>query len=292
MCRDWVCYNGVLVRRGEVLLDLGFLEDWSGELEVMNVGKEGARFRYPESFMRFLAVLHGYLLPFRQLEGFIRALSGHVSGLKAPDYTTICWRLKRMNVELDPRVDPDEDLVIALDSTGVKVCNRGDWMRCKWKVRRGFIKVHMAVDVKSKRIVGMEVTKEDIHDGRMLKPLVDKACEKANVVRVLADGAYDSRENFSYLAEKGIEPAIRVRKNSSSRAKGCMARKLTIIEQLKDYKGWKEKHEYGLRWMAESTFSSIKRTFGEHVKSVKWANIVKEQIIKANIYNMLTTINP
>jgi hypothetical protein len=62
----------------------------------MNKGKEGARFRYPESFIRLLAIIiHAYLLPYRQLEGFIRALSSNVEGLKVPDYTTICYRIAK-----------------------------------------------------------------------------------------------------------------------------------------------------------------------------------------------------
>ena len=38
--------------------------------------------------------------------------------------------------------------------------------------------------------------------------------------------------------------------------------------------------------MAESAFSSIKRTFGEHVSSVKWNSIVNELMLKASIYNL------
>jgi hypothetical protein len=34
----------------------------------------------------------------------------------------------------------------------------------------------------------------------------------------------------------GIEPVIRVRKNSSTKASGCMPRKMVVIEQLKDMK--------------------------------------------------------
>ena len=30
-----------------------------------------------------------------------------------------------MKVELDPDVDPDKDVTIAVDSTGIKVSNRG-----------------------------------------------------------------------------------------------------------------------------------------------------------------------
>ena len=41
-----------------------------------------------------------------------------------------------------------------------------------------------------------------------------------------------------------------------------------------------------MRWMAESAFSSIKRTFGEHVSSVKWNSIVNELMLKASIYNL------
>ena len=65
----------------------------------------------------------------------------------------------------------------------------------------------------------------------------------------------------------------------------CIPRKLSIIEQFKDIKRWKKKHGYGMRWMVESAFLSIKRTFGEYVSSVKWNNIVNELMLKASIYN-------
>jgi len=72
--------------------NLDFVADWSIELKTMNERKEGARYRYPESFVKLLVVVHDYLLPYRQPEGFTRALNQYVGGLKAPDYTTIWWR--------------------------------------------------------------------------------------------------------------------------------------------------------------------------------------------------------
>jgi Transposase DDE domain len=57
---------------------------------------------------------------------------------------------------------------IAVDSTGIKVTNRGEWILDKWKnkrKRKGFIKIHVAVNIKTKKIVSMNVTKETIHDG-------------------------------------------------------------------------------------------------------------------------------
>ncbi len=32
--------------------------------------------------------------------------------------------------------------------------------------------------------------------------------------------------------------------------------------------------------------------FGEHVKAVKWKNMVKELMLKASIYNMFIAMNP
>jgi len=289
--RNWKEYNEALVRRGAILLDMDFVADWSKELQTMNKGKEGARFKYPESFVKLLAVVHAYILPYRQLEGFVRALSQHVEGLKAPDYTTIWWRVSKTKVELDSSIEADKDVTIAVDSTGIKVSNRGEWIRQKCKVRRGFIKVHIAVDTRTKQIVAMEITKEDVSDGRMLEPLVEDSASRTDVKKVIGDGAYDSKKNFRLLADRGLDSVIKVRKNSSSKSRGCMPRKTAVMEQIGNPE-WEREKGYGLRWMAESAFSTIKRVFGEHVSSIKWRNIINELLLKASIYNLFMAMNP
>jgi hypothetical protein len=286
--RDWRKYNEELVRRGELLFDPDFLSGCESELSKSNEGKEGARYRYPGSLMSMLAAIHVYLLPYRQLEGFVRVFAEHVDAVRGmvPDYTTIWWRVAKVKVEVDPSVDRMKDVTIAIDSTGIKVSNRGEWIRRKWAVKRGFIKFHLAVDVKTGKMLSVEVTEEDTRDGRMLQPLVKGASSKAHVVRTLGDGAYDSRVNFRYLHDNGIEPIIRVRKNSSLRAMWCMPRKLVVQEQLEDYDRWKKRHRYGRRWRVESAISSFKSAFGEHVTSVKWRYMVNELLLKASVYNM------
>jgi hypothetical protein len=141
----------------------------------MNERKEGTKYRYPESFIKLLAVVHAYVLPYRQLEGFMRALSQYLDGLKAPDYTTIWWRVAKMDIGISRNVELDKDVTIAVDSTGIKVSNRGEWIRKVWKVKRGFIKVHIAVDTKTKQILAIEVTKENVGDGKMLGRLVESS---------------------------------------------------------------------------------------------------------------------
>lgn len=292
---NWSEYNESLVKRGEMLFDSGFLQNWRAELKKMNKGKEGPHYRYPNSLISLLATVHVYLLPYRQLEGFLRTMSIHIKKLKevVPDFTTIWWRVARMKINLDPKINPEkDDIVIAVDSTGIKVTNRGEWILDKWKkkrrIRKGFIKIHVAVDTKTKKIVSMSVTKEDVHDGKMLKELVDDVSKNYDIKKVLADGGYDSKDNFRQLDEMKVIPAIKVRKNSSVKNNAkCIPRKLSVIQQqLKDLNRWKKRHGYGMRWMAESAFSSIKRTFGEHVSSVKWNSIVNELMLKASIYNL------
>ena len=140
----------------------------------------------------------------------------------------------------------------------------------------------------------MKITKEDVGDGRMLKSLVRDTTinVQTNIKRVLADGAYDSRDNFQFLHDNDIDPAIKVRKNSSIKSMGCYNRKMAVLQQLSDLDKWKHSVSYGHRWAAETVFSSMKRMFGEHVISIKWKNIVNELLLKAHMYNIFMKISP
>jgi hypothetical protein len=56
-------------------------------------------------------------------------------------------------------------------------------MRDKWHVRKGYLKIHIAVDIKKKRILSLEITSEEVYDdGEVLKKLVvDNASENNNL---------------------------------------------------------------------------------------------------------------
>ena len=116
-------------------------------------------------------------LPYRQTEGIAQ---GHAKGKvpSIPDYTTINRRINRLDIKIkeDNKIKEfqDEYIIIAIDSTGIKVTNRGQWMREKWKIRKkGYLKIHIAVNVKSKKILSMKVTDEHVHDSKALPELVE-----------------------------------------------------------------------------------------------------------------------
>jgi Transposase DDE domain len=182
---NWTSYNESLVRRGEVILDFHIIDGWYVELERMNEGKRGATYGYPNSFVQLLGYVKAYFhLPYRQTEGVVRAhAANRIPSI--PDYSTINRRVNKLDIKINEHLG--NDIVIALDSTGIEVANRGEWMRHKWHVRKGYLKIHVAVDIKRKRILSLEVTSEEVHDGKMLKKLVDNVSENNKTKRVLAD---------------------------------------------------------------------------------------------------------
>ena len=158
--RNWKNYNESLVRRGEILLDFDVIDNWDYELSEMNKNKEGRKFVYPDSFIKLLGYMRAYFhLPYRQTEGVVREHAFNTLP-SIPDYSNISRRINRLDIKisLDGGADKadlhnDDNFVIAIDSTGIKVTNRGEWIRHKWKVKRGYLKIHIAVDIKRKRIL-------------------------------------------------------------------------------------------------------------------------------------------
>lgn len=65
--RDWREYNELLVKRGEYLLALDFVEGWSGELSAMNCGKVGALYQFPNTLIELQALWHAKQLPYRMI---------------------------------------------------------------------------------------------------------------------------------------------------------------------------------------------------------------------------------
>ena len=176
----------------------------------MNRKKSGAPFKYPNTFIIFVAVIYSFLrMPYRQIEGFIGKISKYEPGLVAADYTTLFRRISKLALQITV---PENDAIVAVDSTGIKVTNRGDWIREKHgKTHKGWLKVHVAIDVESKKLLSIEVTEEDTADSEVLRHLL----KDIDVREGLMDGAYDTNDAFNLMAEKGVEcPGIKTRENA------------------------------------------------------------------------------
>ncbi len=137
---NWSVYKQSLIRRGEILLGFDVIDNWDTELKEMNKDKVGEPFHYPDTFLLLLGYAKVYFhLPFRQTEGIAQ---GHANGKvpSIPNYSTISRRINRLDIKIKDVVNKskefeDQYIVIAIDSTGIKVTNRGQWMQDKWHVK-------------------------------------------------------------------------------------------------------------------------------------------------------------
>jgi len=296
----WSVYNQSLVRRGEILLGFDVIDNWDIELKEMNKDKVGEPYHYPNTFLLLLGYAKVYFhLPYRQTEGIAQ---GHAHGKvpSIPDYSTISRRINKLDIKVEDdysskEINDDDYIIIAVDSTGIKVTNRGQWMRDKWHVKKkGYLKIHLSVNVRNKKILSMKVTDEHVHDSKTLPELVDdtiKSNRQITVCKLLADGAYDSNDNFRRLSDNGILPCIKVRKNARVKLKtNHILRNLSVLAQRNDVQKWKDSVSYGHRWMVETVFSSLKRMFGEYVYSIKFKNMIQEMMLKASLYNKIISI--
>ena len=235
-------------------------------------------------------------MPYRQTEGVVREHAFNTLP-SIPDYSNISRRINRLDIKISLDDTDKSDLhndnfVLAIDSTGLKVTNRGEWIRHKWKVKRGYLKIHIAVDIKRKRILSLDVTSEQVHDSQVLPVLIEDITIKQNkiVETAIMDGAYDNNNNFQYLSFKGIKPAIKIRKNSRCKKTNHYLRNKTVKMQKNNLQQWKDSVSYGQRWIVETVFSCIKRMFGEYVTAIKFKNMIKEIMLKASLYNLFQSI--
>ena len=153
---------------------------------------------------------------------------------------------------------------------------------------------YIAVNTKTKEIHALEVTDEKVHDGKVIKQMIEQILNNNHNIKIksfVGDGAYDGNENFKYLQKKRIRPINKVKRDSNiSTKKNNKIWNREVGFQIKDYHKWKKKRKYGQRWMTETAFSSIKRMFGEYTSSIRFQNMVKEMTMKISLYNLFRRI--
>ena len=184
-------------------------------------------------------------------------------------------------------------------------------------MRRGFIKLHVGVDTKTKKIYAVVITDDKCGDSPQSEELVEQAFANAEKspttvtsadTAVAADGAYDTRNIRKYCDDHSICPLIPICIDFAGNANGCMPRKkkgfrqlagvehidkdaehmfadLTRDQKREHQKEWQKESGYNDRWSVETAFSTFKRILGECVYARKWENVKIEIYGKVSLYN-------
>jgi len=176
-----------------------------------------------------------------------------------------------------------------IDSSGMKTHQKGAWVVIRFRKpqrKRDFKKIHIFVDLVSKKIIHCVMTKGTASDSKQLKKIL-RQCKWIKVEIILGDKGYDTRECFNETTSFGSIPGIKVRKNASTKARGSPSRRKAVLAQKKDMDKWKEKVQATMRCVVESIFSGTKRRFGEYLFSLREKYRRVEMWLRTILWNVL-----
>lgn len=208
---NWSIYNQALMNRGDITIY--FTEEAMLNWYDEDPAQRGAQYVYSdiciETLLMFKAV---FRLPFRQLQGLAQSMLMNLAHLDIPSYSQICRRAKQIGIE-PFRVPSSGPIVIAIDSTGLKIYGEGEWKVRKhgYSKRRTWRKLHLGCDPKTGFIHCHTLTDNKTDDASQLDELLEQV--EPTIDEVCLDGAYDTEHCWDTLIEQSIKPIIPLREN-------------------------------------------------------------------------------
>lgn len=292
--RNWKEYNRALKQRGSLTIWLcdEAIENWTTE-EL--TGGRGASPTYTDLAIETMAMIQVvYSLPGRQTQGFLQSLFSLMNlDLTAPDHSTLSRRRRHLDITV-PVKKSSQPRHLVVDSTGVKVYGEGEWKvrQHGWSKRRTWRKLHLCVDESTKEIVSAVATTNNVSDGEVFPDLIENTPDE--ISQVSADGAYDQRDCYDAIKQKGAKATIPPRKGAKiwqraiAKADRCdRDENLRRIRKI-GRKKWKQECNYHRRSLAETTMFRFKTIFGDRLNTRNIDNQFKELFVKCAVLNRMT----
>lgn len=287
--KSWREYNQSLVNRGNISLWISKETEkkWYSKKSPGILG--GRKELFSDDTILCLMFLKSlFRMPYRMVEGFASSLITLLGlDLQIPHFTRICKRSKKLKL---PPLPENKDVTIVLDGSGMKIYGEGEWKeeihgkgkKKKWK------KIHIALDPKTQEVILTDVSEKEVHDSKLCSIFLKRF--KGKILKVIGDGAYDTKECYQAIVERGAEPIIPPRKGAKlweSDEKWAQWRNDAIkeITGLGDKLLWKKLRGYTIRSLVETFFSRMKRSFGDRTYSKSDKGIEIENWIKCLILN-------
>lgn len=177
----------------------------------------------------------------------------------------------------------------AADSSGFGTSRFIRWYDRKYGRMREhahWVKAHLLCGVKTNIITAVEIGEERSADSPFLPRLVKTTAKAYTISEVSADAAYGSTKNVATIVENGGKPFIAFRSNATGKAS-------PLWEQMYHYFMFKREEylqHYHKRSNIESTFSMLKRKFGDSLRSKTDTALVNEALCKVLCHNIVVLI--
>jgi hypothetical protein len=146
--------------------------------------------------------------------------------------------------------------------------------------------VHIACGVKTNVVTAVRILDKDAADCPQFIPLMKTTGQRFAVSEASADKAYLSGENIEAIFEQGGTPFIMPKSNTTGGMGG-------LFEKMFHYFQYRREEflsHYHKRSNVESTFSAIKRKFGDAIRSKTDVAMVNEVLGKILCHNLCCLI--
>ncbi len=178
----------------------------------------------------------------------------------------------------------------AVDSTGFAGCRFVRWFDHKHgKVKQwhDWVKLQAACGVKTNIVTAVEVCEQDGADGPYLPGLAKATAENFTVREMSADKGYSSVECHDAVAATGGTPFIAFKSVATGWSGGLFQRMFHYFQ----YRREEFLKHYHKRSNIESTFSAVKRKFGDSLRSKTKPAMVNEVLCKVLCHNLSMLIH-
>jgi transposase len=177
----------------------------------------------------------------------------------------------------------------AVDSTGFSTNKFSRWYDKKYGVVRNkalWVKAHISCGVKTNVITAARILDKDAADCPQFKPLIRATAKNFQIGEVSADAAYSSQENFQTVSTWGGTGFIAFKENATGGIGGLFQKMFGYFK----YRQEEFMDHYHKRSNIESTFSAVKRKFGDAVRSKTETAMVNEVLCKFLCHNICCLI--
>lgn len=282
----WIHYKGQ--RRwkyAQCVQRMKHLMDTRGDpYDVRPLGTVGRPPACPKDIVVFLMIKELFCLSYLDTESFLAWVCEERSWLMetVPDANTAQEHIKDIPLIYLAELLQEsisclggERLTVIIDATGLSLNQYGQWIRVRngeKKMKRKFIKVHLAVDKKSNKILVGLCSKGWKHDhkfGVQLVKALRRTCRryKTTIDAELLDAGYLSRMMTDEIEKSNAKPYIKMKKNSTTKSRRRSSWKRNIRLQKDHPEEFMKMYCY--RVVIEGIISAFKRVFGSMIASKK-----------------------